>query len=168
LARFFRSRARFHFASSLSKSAFETLSTFVRALLIRSASVLPGTWGAGSGLFIWHFYSGSASSRGASHRLIEAVILYQIKEYATCKAKPDRWLFRTRVTGISNGTEFHLLDSVDGTLGSGTRLFYEIEVNGQAPTSTPEPSTVIPAGAAFLAMGLFVAFRRKKAAALSN
>jgi hypothetical protein len=71
-------------------------------------------------------------------------------------------------TGISNGTEFHLLDSVDGTLGSGTRLFYEIEVNGHAPTSTPEPSTVIPAGAAFLAMGLFVAFRRKKTAASSN
>jgi len=71
-------------------------------------------------------------------------------------------------TGITNGTEFHLTDSVDGTLGSATRLFYEIEVNGNPPTTaTPEPATVIPAGAAFLAMGLLVAFRRKKTATSS-
>jgi len=71
-------------------------------------------------------------------------------------------------TGISNTTEFHLLDSVDGTLGSSTRLFYEIEVNGNPFTPTPEPASLIPAGAAFLAMGLLVAFRRKKTASLSN
>jgi hypothetical protein len=71
--------------------------------------------------------------------------------------------------GISNGTKFNVIDSVDGTLGTDTRLFYEIEVNGNAPTTaTPEPATVIPAGAAFLAMGLLVAFRRKKTAASSN
>ncbi len=72
-------------------------------------------------------------------------------------------------TGISNGTEFHLLDTITpGTFGSDTRLFYEIEVNGNPFTPTPEPASVIPAGAAFLAMGLLVAFRRKKTAASSN
>jgi hypothetical protein len=71
-------------------------------------------------------------------------------------------------TGITSGTKFHLIDSVDGTLGSGTKLFYEIEINGNPPTTaTPEPATVIPAGAAFLAMGL-LAFRRRKTSADSS
>ncbi|HMD48192.1 MAG TPA: hypothetical protein VKG79_03800 [Bryobacteraceae bacterium] len=65
-------------------------------------------------------------------------------------------------TGITSGTEFHLLDSVDGTLGSNTRLFYEIEVNGNPSTVTPEPASVAPAGVGLLAMGLFFAFRRAK------
>ncbi len=69
--------------------------------------------------------------------------------------------------GIADGTDFHLIDSVDGTIGTDTRLFYEIEVNGN-PATVPEPATLIPAGLGFLAMGLLVAFRRKKAAAPSN
>lgn len=56
LARFFRARACFHFASALSRSAFETVRTLRRALSILSASVLPGTCGAGSG------FMGSLSS----------------------------------------------------------------------------------------------------------
>jgi hypothetical protein len=48
LLRFF-SRARFSFASFFSKSFFDTLSTMRRALLIRSAGVSPGTFGAGAG-----------------------------------------------------------------------------------------------------------------------
>jgi hypothetical protein len=73
----------------------------------------------------------------------------------------------TSCTGITNGTEFHLTDSVDGTLGSATKLFYEIEVNGNPATATPEPATVIPAGAAFMAMGL-LALRRRKTSATSS
>lgn len=72
----------------------------------------------------------------------------------------------TTHSGIGKGTEFHLLDSVDGTLGSNTRLFYEIEVNGTPFTATPEPSTMIPMGFGLLAMGL-LAFRRKRAATVS-
>ncbi len=67
-------------------------------------------------------------------------------------------------TGIGNGVDFHLLDSIGGTSGTNTRLFYEIEVNGNLPTSaTPEPSTMIPLGAGLFAMGLVVARRRKAA-----
>src|SRR6185312_3429654 len=47
-ARFF-SLARFSRVSFFSKSVFDTLSTIFSALLIRSALVLPGTCGAGSG-----------------------------------------------------------------------------------------------------------------------
>jgi hypothetical protein len=58
---------------------------------------------------------------------------------------------------------------VDGTLGSSTKLFYEIEVNGTpaTTTATPEPSTMIPMGVGLLAMGLLVASRRKPAVAVS-
>jgi len=75
----------------------------------------------------------------------------------------------TTHSGIANGTEFHLLDSVDGTLGSSTKLFYEIEVNGTpaTTTATPEPSTMIPMGVGLLAMGLLVASRREPAVAVS-
>ncbi len=45
-SRFF-SLARFTRASFFSKSAFDTVSTMRSALLIRWASVLPGTFGAG-------------------------------------------------------------------------------------------------------------------------
>ena len=48
-ARLFSVRDRFHFASSFSTSSFETLNILRMALSIRSASVLPGTLGAGSG-----------------------------------------------------------------------------------------------------------------------
>ncbi len=70
--------------------------------------------------------------------------------------------------GIANDTDFHLLDSVDGTIGTNTRLFYEIEVNGTPYTATPEPSTVIPMGVGLLAMGLLVAFRRKSVTTVSS
>jgi hypothetical protein len=56
LARFFRSRARFHFASSFSKSTFDTVRTLRKALSIRSASVLPGTFGAGAGFICSAFF----------------------------------------------------------------------------------------------------------------
>jgi hypothetical protein len=48
-ARFFRSRSFFSLASSFRYASLETLKTFLTALLIRSASVLPGTFGAGAG-----------------------------------------------------------------------------------------------------------------------
>jgi hypothetical protein len=52
--RFFRffSFARFSFASALRIASFGTVSTIRSALLIRSASVLPGTDGAGSGFML--------------------------------------------------------------------------------------------------------------------
>jgi len=62
---------------------------------------------------------------------------------------------------IAPGTEFRIVD--DSTI-TGSDLFYEIEINGAGPSNpfaAPEPATVIPAGATFLAMGL-LAFRRKK------
>jgi hypothetical protein len=49
LARFFLALACFHFASAFSKSVFETVSTLRKALSNFSASVLPGTFGAGCG-----------------------------------------------------------------------------------------------------------------------
>ncbi|PYT34300.1 MAG: hypothetical protein DMG58_05210 [Acidobacteria bacterium] len=49
LDRFFLARARFQFASSFNRSSFETVRILRRALSIRSASVLPGTFGAGNG-----------------------------------------------------------------------------------------------------------------------
>lgn len=70
-------------------------------------------------------------------------------------------------SGIANGVNFHLVDTIGGTDGSNTRLFFEIEVNGNpfTPTAaTPEPSTVIPLGAGLVAMGLAVSRRRKVAA----
>jgi MYXO-CTERM domain-containing protein len=70
-------------------------------------------------------------------------------------------------TGITEGTEFQLLDSVDGTLGSATRLFYQIDVNGDPPAAAPEPASVAPAGVGLLAMGLLLAFRRRKTSSLS-
>src|SRR6266404_5937601 len=45
----FLSRARFVRASFLSRSSFDTVRTMRSALLMRPASVLPGTFGAGSG-----------------------------------------------------------------------------------------------------------------------
>jgi hypothetical protein len=47
--RFFRACARFHFASRFSTSSFDTLNIRRTALSNFSASVLPGTFGAGSG-----------------------------------------------------------------------------------------------------------------------
>jgi len=81
---------------------------------------------------------------------------------------PIEWTYSGLVShsGIGNGVEFKLVDSSDGTLNSDTALFYEIEINGNPATTTPEPATVIPAGAAFLAMGL-LAFRRRKTATSS-
>jgi hypothetical protein len=52
-ARFFRARARLHFASAFSTSSFETVNILRTALSNRSNSVLPGTCGAGAG-FIAH------------------------------------------------------------------------------------------------------------------
>ena len=52
LVRLFRVRSRFHFASRFSSSSFDTLNILRRALSNLSASVLPGTCGAGNGL-IW-------------------------------------------------------------------------------------------------------------------
>jgi hypothetical protein len=64
--------------------------------------------------------------------------------------------------GIANGTEFRLTDSVDGLSGTGTALFYEIEINGtpsDPPSPVPEPAaTPVLAGGAIL-IGL--ALRRK-------
>ena len=68
----------------------------------------------------------------------------------------------TTHSGIGNGTEFRLVDSVDDTLGSNTSLLYELTVTG-GPT-VPEPSSLIPAGAGLLAVGLFVAWKRKAGA----
>jgi hypothetical protein len=56
----------------------------------------------------------------------------------------------------STTTEFRLVDTSTAT---GTDLFYEIEINGNPPTTTPEPTTI-----PFLAGGLILmgwAFRRK-------
>ncbi len=70
-------------------------------------------------------------------------------------------------TGIGDTVNFHLLDTIHGTAGSPTRLFFEIEVNGNPFTPTtsevPEPSTMIPLGVGLFAMGLLVARRRKAA-----
>jgi hypothetical protein len=49
LVRLFRVRSRFHFASRFSRSFFDTLNILRRALSNLSASVLPGTCGAGNG-----------------------------------------------------------------------------------------------------------------------
>lgn len=72
-------------------------------------------------------------------------------------------------TGIANGTEFRLVDSVDGLAGTSAALFYEIEINGNPPTggtsAVPEPATMFPLGAGFVGLGLVVAYRRKKASA---
>jgi len=46
---FFRARDRFHFASAFRTSSFETVNILRTALSKRSASVLPGTFGAGVG-----------------------------------------------------------------------------------------------------------------------
>ena len=51
-ARFLRSRARFSRSSSFRYASFGTLINFLTALSIRSASVLPGTGGAGSGFIL--------------------------------------------------------------------------------------------------------------------
>ncbi len=70
--------------------------------------------------------------------------------------------------GISSGTEFRLVDSVDGLAGTNTALFYAIEINGNPlpdPTATPEPATVFPLGAGLLAVGLLAAYKRKLPAA---
>jgi hypothetical protein len=49
LARFFRARSFFNLASSSRYASFETVNSFLTALSNRSASVLPGTLGAGAG-----------------------------------------------------------------------------------------------------------------------
>jgi hypothetical protein len=67
-------------------------------------------------------------------------------------------------TGISNGTEFRLVDSVDGLSGTSTALFYEIEINGNPPTNpsaVPEPMTMLPLGAGLLALGLVAGYKRR-------
>jgi hypothetical protein len=65
-------------------------------------------------------------------------------------------------TGIAPGAEFRLTDSVDALSGTGSALFYEIEINGtpsDPPSPVPEPAaTPVLAGGAIL-MGL--ALRRK-------
>src|SRR6266496_1801005 len=48
-ARFFRARARFHFASAFRRSSLETVRTLRTALSNLSNSVLPGIFGAGNG-----------------------------------------------------------------------------------------------------------------------
>jgi hypothetical protein len=69
--------------------------------------------------------------------------------------------------GITEGTEFRLVDT-EGAQSAGTDMFYEVEINGHAPTApTPEPATVIPMGAGLLAMGLLFARKRKTATAAS-
>jgi hypothetical protein len=69
-------------------------------------------------------------------------------------------------SGITDGTEFRLVDTI-GPQSAGTDMFYEIEINGNAPTApAPEPATVIPMGAGLLAMGLL--FARKRKAAITN
>jgi hypothetical protein len=65
-------------------------------------------------------------------------------------------------TGIANGTEFRLTDSVDGLSGTSTALFYEIEINGNPsdpPAPTPEPATIRFLAGGVILMGL--ALRRK-------
>ena len=62
---------------------------------------------------------------------------------------------------IADGNEFRLVDTATGT---GTNLFYEIEINGQGPSNpsaVPEPSTMFPLTAGVLAVGLLAAFRKK-------
>ena len=65
----------------------------------------------------------------------------------------------TTHTGIGNGTEFRLVDSVDGTLGSNTTLFYKIGVTGGP--AVPEPSNLFPAAAGLLVIALIVGWKRK-------
>jgi hypothetical protein len=63
LDRFF-SCVRFRRASFFSRSFFDTVSTMLSALLIRSASVLPGTSGAGAGFIsIYPFVSSRSLCR---------------------------------------------------------------------------------------------------------
>jgi hypothetical protein len=50
--RFFRACDRFHLASRFTSSSFETLNILLTALLNRSASVSPGTFGAGAGFIL--------------------------------------------------------------------------------------------------------------------
>ena len=55
--------------------------------------------------------------------------------------------------------EFRLVDTATGT---NTNLFYEIEINGNPPSSpVPEPSSVIGMSTGLLALGLLAAFRHK-------
>jgi hypothetical protein len=55
-------------------------------------------------------------------------------------------------------TEFKL---VDLTSSSGANLFWQIDVNGGAPSAVPEPMTVLPLGAGLLALGLIAGYKRK-------
>jgi hypothetical protein len=62
--------------------------------------------------------------------------------------------------GISSGTEFRLVDAVDGLSNTDTALFYEIEINGNLPTApTPEPNAIPFLAGGVILMGL--AWRRK-------
>jgi hypothetical protein len=64
--------------------------------------------------------------------------------------------------GIATGTEFRLTDSVDGLSGTGTALFYEIEINGtpsDPPSPVPEPATTSVLAGGTILMGL--ALRRR-------
>lgn len=72
-------------------------------------------------------------------------------------ASPIEWnYFGGGSIAPSTTNEFRLVDTATAT---GTDLFYEIEINGHAPTTTPEPTTI-----PFLAGGLILmgwVFRRK-------
>ena len=78
---------------------------------------------------------------------------------------PISWTY-SGVGSIANGTEFRLVDTATGT---GTDLFYEIEINGNRSTTavSPEPSTML-----LLTAGLFVvalaAYKRRLRAASSH
>jgi hypothetical protein len=74
------------------------------------------------------------------------------------QSSPIVWTFTADAPGddILNGTEFKLVDT---SSDPGTAMFYEIEINGNPATTTPEPTTI-----PFLAGGLILmgwAFRRK-------
>jgi hypothetical protein len=74
------------------------------------------------------------------------------------QSSPIVWTFTADASGddITNGTEFKLVDT---SSDPGTAMFYEIEINGNPATTTPEPTTI-----PFLAGGLILmgwAFRRK-------
>jgi hypothetical protein len=74
------------------------------------------------------------------------------------QSSPIVWTFTADASGddILNGTEFKLVDT---SSDSGTAMFYEIEINGNPSTVTPEPTTI-----PFLAGGLILmgwAVRRK-------
>jgi hypothetical protein len=68
-ARFFFARVRFSLASSFRYASFETLNTLRTALSNLSASVLPGTWGAGAG-FITHNHTPKTSLLPVSTNLL--------------------------------------------------------------------------------------------------